>query len=175
MKRVTDILQPWNDFSSISDETLQVAADRGQLVHLCCAALLNGLWMPTIPDSIAGYIESWQIWHNHNVKEVISVEGEFVDKGLGIMGHPDAVILNYQNQIVLPDWKTPELKSKTWPLQIAAYVHLWQKKTGRKVARWGALQLKKDGSTPHWEEYKDYLQYFAVFLSCKTAHDYFKG
>jgi hypothetical protein len=172
---VTKILQKYNDFSMISEETMERAAARGIEVHSYCAAFAKGMWTPPLPDHLAGYGESFKNWFSDYVTKVILVEPELFDNDLGFSGHPDLIaILRGDEFPSIIDFKTPVTTGKTWSAQIGAYLHL-AKKRGIDARRGGALKLKADGSAASFIPCDDALQTFAIFLSALNAHRYFNS
>jgi len=74
---VTQVLQPFADFSGIRPEVLEAAADRGTRVHSACLAKAAGAWSKPLPESEVGYYESFCAWMN-NVESVSIVHPVFV-------------------------------------------------------------------------------------------------
>lgn len=173
--RVTKPLQAWSDFSRIKPEVLEYAAARGTMVHSMCAAILKGLFVPVIPEA-DGYIQSFTIWRDQYVDRVYFIEEEMIDEKLGIVGHPDAGVQLKDGRNVVPDWKTPAIVSKTWPLQTAAYLHLAKLKY--PDVKWDgpmALQLRQNGSAAKATVYENSDRDFALYLQALNLHRYFNS
>ncbi len=171
---VTQVLSLYQDWSNIPFTVLDNAAERGTRVHQICAALVQDLWVPEIPDECRGYIESFKLWMPY-IQETLLVEAELIDEDLGFCGHPDWVgkIKGDADYTVL-DWKTPLAKGRLWGAQLAAYRHLALKYGGRSTMRIASLRLKKDGSAPILDEYKIDPRDMKAFQSALNAYRYFK-
>jgi hypothetical protein len=154
---------------------LEKAKSRGSNVHAICAAILQDLWVPAIDEDCRLYIESFQLWRKTALDHVILIEQKLIDENLGFCGHPDLIcLLNGNMQLVLVDFKTPRVKSKSWRLQLAAYKHL-AKVNGFDVSRVGSLRLSPDGNMPIFDEYTEASgQDLNIFLSALNCHRFFK-
>jgi hypothetical protein len=150
---VTQVLQPWCDFSAIRPEVLANAARRGTDVHAACLCKVQGLWMPAVPEDCAGYVESFRSWMGV-VEEVVAVEVTLADGAdLRVIGHPDLICrIRGDRALSLVDIKTPASTSRSWALQLAAYRHLACTRGGYEVGRSFALRLSKDGGRPIVDE-----------------------
>jgi len=176
MFRVTEILNPYNNFSHIPPDRLDAACVRGTEIHSYLHAYLNGLWCPK-PAEWEGYCDSGARWIDQNVKRVISSEREYRDDALGYYGHPDAVVELNTGEITVPDWKSPVSESKAWPLQLSAYHHLIIKAHRYKPEKvgFGALMLHPKGGTARMKPYsQDQTYFFSIFLGLLNAARYFK-
>ena len=170
---VTQVLKPWADFSMVRPEVLAMAAERGTDAHRICAAILRGLWVPSIPEDCRGFVLSFRSWLPF-VQDIHLVEGELIDPALGFAGHPDMIVtLKGDSRPAVIDLKTPATKCRLWRAQLAAYKHLaivndWH------VNRVASLRLKRDGSRPIFDEYTDSAQDMAAFTAALNAHRWFK-
>ncbi|MBW1713854.1 MAG: hypothetical protein JRJ59_11970 [Deltaproteobacteria bacterium] len=172
---VTQVLSPFADFSGVRPEVLDNAARRGRQVHAICSAIVQGLWVPEIPEDCAGYVESFRRWLPV-VEKVIFCEKRLADEALGFKGKPDlGVVIKGDKMISIPDLKTPAVKSPLWKAQLAAYKHLVEHNGYGPVGRVFSLRLKKDGGRPILDEYFGSPQDFAAFLSALNAYRCFKA
>jgi len=172
---VTEVIEPWVDFSRIPPGTLQAAADRGTLVHEACAMHAQGLWSIGNPPEIAGYVASFRRWFDQIVTEVILVEERLFDYALGYCGQIDLVVRVKGGETWLVDLKSPVTLSKSWRVQLAAYQYLCEK-SGVTVDRSGSLRLRNDGKIPKMDWYEgSATQDFNIFLSALNCHRYFKA
>lgn len=170
---VTQVLQPWADFSMVPADVLEIAANRGTDVHRICAALSLGLWPGDIPDDCAGYVESFRAWLPF-VSKVILVECHLEDRALGYCGHPDIIaIMRGDTEPAIVDLKTPASKSRLWRVQLAAYLNLGRV-NGHPINRVFSLRLRRDGARPIVDEYRDSALDFKAFLNALSAWRYFK-
>jgi hypothetical protein len=164
---VTEVLSKYQDFSSVPEDRLAFACERGTAVHKWCAAYARGLWIP-VPETGPGYCKSFQQWFDEYVEQVIFVEREMICNIYGFMGHPDlGCIMKGDNDISVVDLKTPIAVQQIWRAQLAAYLHL------SKTRRAFSLRLRPDGSKPLLNEYTDTKRDFQAFLAALTAHKYF--
>ncbi len=195
--RVTQVLAPFSDFSNIPAETLRAASERGTLVHeLCELYALDSLIEP-IPENCKGFFESFKNWFDDNVHTVINTEErlyseeqsfeELLENGLhfsedhyfknmNLTGQYDLLctLKHAPEKIVLVDYKTPAIASKTWPLQSAAYAMLLRETRGISVDRRIALMLKKDGSNAFALEFTDSNDE-RNFMKAYCLHIYFNS
>ncbi len=149
LPRVTDILSPFTDFSAVPPDVLQAAGERGTAVHEVCAAYALGLFKP-VPIELMGYCQSFKAWFNSYVVEVLAVEEEVIHPAFGYVGHVDLIAtvagIRPKQTVCVVDYKSPVTASRSWNMQIAAYLEASKEKYGTEIA--GALMLKADGSLP---------------------------
>ena len=156
------------------EAVLAHAAQRGSRVHAICAAMAQGLWVPSVPEECAGYVESFRKWLPV-VEEVVAVEVELVDENLGFLGHPDLIVrMRGDRGLSLTDLKTPAGVSPLWKCQLAAYKHLAEV-NGYPISRVFSLRLSPTGAAPKLDEYRDSPRDLAAFLSALNAYRYFKA
>lgn len=171
---VTQVLGLFADFSRIPEATLAAAAERGTRVHAACAMLAQGLWMPYQEPEIALYVESFGVWMDQAVDEVLDVELKVTDYANGYCGHLDlAVIMRGDTLPSIIDLKTPVTKNRLWSAQLAAYRHAYQVQTGSIVSRVASLRLKKDEGPAIFDEYHESARDFAAFLAALNAYRWF--
>jgi hypothetical protein len=173
--RVTEILSPFNDFSMIPPDVLEAAAARGTAVHSFCAAHALGIWSMVTPPDIVGYCDSFRVWFDSVVSEVISVEEEFIDDGFGFCGHPDLVVKSKQGEILLVDLKSTLMHPRTFMLQCAAYTHLIEQKYKIKINRAGTLHLSKEGKAPQMRWTGNNREAITIFLQLLNVHNFLTG
>lgn len=173
---VTRIIAPWVKWDHIPEERLAMAAERGTLIHSACTAIsLDIGWFPMTNEirAVIGYVDSFRMWFDAVVAEVIFTERELSDDRFGFIGHPDLLILSKAREILLVDLKSPVTKSKSWRLQLAAYGHLCEQ-AGHRPDKIGSLRLHPEGKPPRMDWYEESrLQDFNIFLNCLAAHRFF--
>lgn len=166
--RVTEVLKPYTDFSQVPDDgRLELAGERGEVVHRALACIVQGLWCPLVLADFQGYLDSFMHFLPL-VKTVQGVELRLVDERLGFSGAIDLLgEIEGQRGISIVDWKTPVSQSPTWAGQMAAYKHL------AKADHAGTLQLNPNGGIPKmtWYEHDPYA--LPAFLSALNAMRYF--
>jgi hypothetical protein len=178
---VTQVLWSWQNFSGISPDVLEAAADRGVRVHALCAAIAKGLWLPEVPEDCQGFVSSFENWFKKAVQEVVMVEQELHDPVHRFTGTPDLICLikGDKKHLTLVDIKTPLAESKTWRLQLSAYKWLAVRNNHLfplPIERIISLRLSKEGKAAKVLEYSKTANHdFAIFLSCLTAWRYFNG
>ena len=111
MLRVTEVLSDYVDLSMVPPDVLQAAADRGTLVHDICAGILQGFFPPEIPEEAKGYVDSFLLFKDKYIREVIAVEAEVVHPQWRYVGHIDfGGYFHTISEAVVLDWKTPITK-----------------------------------------------------------------
>lgn len=174
---VTEVLSVYQDFSAVSSERLQVAANRGTEVHRICAAIAKGLWWASeIPEGQRGYIQSFERWFDVAVDQVIFVEERLDCTCYGYYGHPDLIaVLRGDLGATVIDLKTPITEGAVWRGQVAAYRHLAEcSGLGLPIERQVSLMLSPKGKSAKFKEYTANKEDLAAFLAALTAYRYFK-
>ncbi len=172
---VTQILAHFTDFSMISPDFLQAAAERGTAVHEACAAYALGLHK-VVPEELAGYLDSFKSWFNNYVVEVLAVEEEVIHPAFGYVGHVDLIAtvagIRPKQTVAVIDYKSPVVASRSWNCQIVAYLEASRDRYGTEIA--GALMLRKDGGLPKmtWLEEREEATAFNAFTGALSAHNY---
>lgn len=174
MPSVTEVLQPWADFSRIPPAVLEAAAVRGTAVHDVCANIARGLMVINQQPETIGYVNSFRRWFDFMVSEVLLAEERLIDIELGFHGEPDLIIKSKSEGIILVDNKTPVTLQKTWKLQLSAYRHLADKNivTPDRV---GSLRLHPEGKVARMDYYDNSARDFNLFLQSLNLHNYFKS
>jgi hypothetical protein len=169
---VTQILKPYSNFSGISLDVLQHAAERGKKVHSACGSYAQGLWVPKLDDECMGYFLSFRRWFLNVVERAVDVEFEVRNEKMGYVGHPDLLcVFRGDKKFTIVDLKTPLLLSPTWPLQLAAYKYA-KSDSGCHVSRVGTLRLAKDGGQAKFDEFTDTQRAFKAFCGALSVHQY---
>ena len=176
MASVTQILHWFHDFTRITAEVLENAAARGTQVHRLCEAIVRGLWVADVPEHCQGYVESFGLWFEAAVAQVVEIEPELRDDRLGLVGHPDYLLtLKGDKALGIWDLKTPVTHQKTWRLQLGGYFHL-ASVMGLAIGRVGTVMLSPQGKAPSVREYTQTMhQDRQVFLSAYNLFNFFQG
>jgi hypothetical protein len=169
---VTQVLQPWADFSHIPPAVLEAASARGTLVHDICANIARGLLVMNTPTEVEGYVNSFRRWFDLMVADVLLVEERQVDVAFGFHWQNDLIARAKHGEILLIDLKTPVTKIKTWRLQLSAYRHL-AVLNGVTPTRTGSLQLNPEGKIAKMNFYDNSLTDFNHFLSALNLYRFF--
>lgn len=173
---VTQALSQFNDFSNVHPAVLEAAKQRGQRLHAAAAAKLTGTFLvtPLLPED-AGYWESLSAWIDDYVEHVYDVEPELVDDRFGFVGHPDLICRLSGRRFMVVDWKTPAQESKSWRVQLGAYVHLAVKHYRHHSPIWRgmAVQPDKDGKLAKGTPYMATANDFGIFISALNCARYF--
>jgi hypothetical protein len=172
--RVTEVISPWSGLDKIPEATLQHAAERGTAVHDYCSRIAQGEFIMNIDQECQPYVESFQLWFDSQVVEVLLSEKRLNDEALGYTGQIDLVVTLKEGIVTLVDLKTPVTSYPTWKMQIAAYRNLLQK-DGVLPERTGSLQLHPKGKTPNMKWYEDSATDFNAFLSALNVYNYIRG
>jgi len=170
---VTTVLSPFNDFSQVPPDRLAYATQRGTDVHAACAAYARSLPV-FVSNGSAPYFDSFRNWFDKYVRKALFVEAEFSDPDCyGIIGHVDLVAELVDSRIMVVDYKTPAVESKTWALQISTYCHLVEPVVGKCDGM--ALMLSGEGKPAKAIAYKYQASDFAVFLAALTVWRHIHG
>lgn len=172
MPSVTQVLQPWSDFSMIPAAVLEAASVRGTAVHDVCATIARGLPVVNEPITVKGYVTSYRRWFDLVVDRVLLVEERLVDTDFGYHGEPDLIILAKHGEIILVDNKTPLQLLRAWQLQCAGYWNLAAKKdiTPDKC---GSLRLDPNGGIAKMQYYDNSLNDFNLFVQALNLYRFF--
>ena len=160
---VTQVLDPWSDFSHIPPAVLEAACARGTLVHDISANIARGLMVMNTPPEAEGYVTSFRRWFDFMVDDVLLVETRLVDPDFGYHGEPDLIIKAKHGEIILVDNKTPVQLLVSWRLQLAGYRNLATKE-GITPDRVGSLRLDPDAGIAKMKYYENSLTDFNYFL-----------
>lgn len=161
---VTTALSPFNDFSNVPADRLTFAAERGTYLHKCFAGYARtGVYPFFMPEDFQPYFDSFKRWFDEYVKTVVMVEKHLKDDLLGLDGHVDIVAVLKHGKTTVIDYKTPQVESKTWSAQIAAYCHLADVDAGM------ALILNKDGKEAKGITY-NIKHHWPIFLNAFIAY-----
>lgn len=150
--RVTEVLDPYFDKSSIPPGVLEKAQERGTEVHDAIEMLLKGLGM-WISPVYEPYIESFQRWVQATgfcSDNIVCLEHRMFNDELMLTGQCD-LICTLGEETVLLDFKTSHSPSKSWPLQLSAYRFLSDVEIDKAIV----LHLQKDGGAAKIYEYPD--------------------
>lgn len=165
---VTRVLQPFNNFSHIPPDVLKNACERGNRVHAAIAAHLSGTFqVVTLPEDERPLLESLIRWCDEMVETVIAIEPEVIHQDHGYIGHPDAILVLKSGEKVVVDWKTPQVESRSWPIQIAAYC--WALEIGNGMA----VQPHPEGKMARGIRYDFDPKHWQVFLSALICYRWF--
>ncbi len=179
-RTTTRILQPWNDFSKVDPETLDMASERGTMVHTLCTSYADG--RPIIPrPDLKGYMMSFKRWFDHFVDTVIFTELRIEHPSYDYSGQPDLLVVLIDGTLALVDLKTPANYNKLWRLQIASYMDLanqWlfiegpEKYRLRDVDKGFSLQLRANGGEARVAAVPDFKAALNAFLSAYVVDKY---
>lgn len=169
--RVTDILSPYSGLQFVDPQVLANAAARGEYVHRVCAGIISGLEPPQMSEEVQKYVESFFCWFD--AKIVLESEKRYWDDQLQITGQIDYLMLYEEGQWIV-DLKTSSRKSKTWPLQMAAYYHL-VKPIYTDILGVEVVHVNKEGKAPKVYRYtvEELKYYFELFKQCYNVYKYF--
>jgi PD-(D/E)XK nuclease superfamily len=173
--RVTEVLTPFTNYGAVRKEILENAAARGTSVHALCAGIAKGNWIPEtmIKEEYRGYVRSFQIWQEAEVKQFDIIEKRYIDSAFRFTGQLDYVIECHDDKKYLVDIKTSASPQKTYPIQMAAY-HQLLSQNGISVEGAIIVYLDKEGKPPKINFIADLADEYQVFLSALKCFEYFK-
>jgi len=171
---ISQVGKYWLNFDAIPPGVLERACTRGTDFHRLAALHASRLWIDEIPESCAGFFHSFTEWFDEFVEEAILAEQTLVHPTLHYQGTPDAIVrIKGDTGLILLDWKTPAVFSKSWVIQCSAYKELAEA-NGYSISRIAALQPHKDGGKAKFTGFtKSSAVGFAVFLSALQVWRYF--
>ena len=190
--RVSDIIgkQNCNELKSVPIDVLANACIRGEKIHRYCTAFLNNLWVDDIEPEYVPYFEAFQDWAQKNVSCAYHSNVRLYDDVKRFTGEFDLIVKLHDGRLALLDIKTSCNKSKTWPVQLAAYGHLCEQ-NGYKFDVVYNVHLKKTKSAEFEEkegekilisppqvktcpiEYIEMKPFWEIFSSALKCYDYF--
>jgi len=167
--RVTEVISPFLEFP-VSNNTLELACERGKLIHKYCVAELENLFIPEYGE-LEGYIQSFR---SLLPVKLIKAEFEIRHEQFGYIGHPDMVV-KWKGEKWLWDLKTSEVANKAWFMQLSAYYYALPKEL--KPDKVAAVRLKKDGKPAIVDVVCDeeIPKAFQAFLGFLNGWRYLKG
>jgi len=167
--RVTKIIELLVDLSWLDPDLLELAGERGSLVHSACDLIDgggdgSGLSWERVDPTLVGYCRSYERFLKDSKFEVEQREQLVYSNKSKIKGHLDRTgrMLPKRNRKWSPVPEDVILDIKTGPprpttaLQTAAYLRLYREMTGdlKPRSRWG-LHLDKEGGNARLVEYSD--------------------
>lgn len=156
---VTQVLDRYNDFSMVAEETMANARERGRLIHLVTQLYdENDLDETTVTDELRPYLEGWKRFVAETGIKIRDIE---VRRGSIILGY--AGTLDRFGLIGRQDWVI-DIKGGLVPdtagLQTAAYRRLIPGAYHEHIRR-GTVQLKPNGTYAllEWKREDDWLTF----------------
>jgi hypothetical protein len=165
-----EILATYQDWSKVSEELLKAAAARGTYIHDLCFSHVKKIFT----FSTSPYVQSFKLWFDEYVDEVILAEDRLYDDVHRFSGQPDLICEMRDKTICTVDYKSPITEGKLWKLQLAAYLHL-ATKNGIQSTRTMALLLSPEGKIARAIVYPETVKDLTVFLHALGVHHYLKN
>lgn len=152
--RVTEILQPFNDFSNINPEVLNNKARIGTEVHKAIADDIEGEF-PFLSEDTLGYFESYLKWKNSLKPTFVQSEHRYFCDIKMVTGQIDCLITYPFPSPTLIDFKTSATESPiTWPMQAHMYKYLGVVNRVLTSERFLFIKLNKSGGYPDVFNYR---------------------
>jgi len=170
---VSDIIRPYINIKYFTEES----RIRGTAIHACCANHLQGLYFPKLVPKYQEYIDSFKIWADENVEDVILVEKRLKDEDLGYCGKLDAVLrLKDHEKLCVVDFKTGKALQKSWILSIAAYASLEAKCEDLAIDAYDCIsvRLRCKQKPPLAHVYTGNKENFDIFKGALKTYQFFK-
>ena len=122
--RVTEVLQPFVDYSHISRNVLTHKCNIGTQVHEAIHSDILGDF-PVINEDTVRYFRSYLGWKETLKPEFVQSEQRYYDESLMLTGCIDTLVkLPGKTVPILVDFKTSAAESPSWELQAHLYAHL---------------------------------------------------
>jgi hypothetical protein len=169
---VTEVLQPYVDFSMVRADVLKAAQLRGTTVHAIIARYLQFGLALNIDERYQGYLDSFKRWHSQEVEEVLAVEERIFNDVYRVCGQLDLVVRlrrHPENLPIVVDIKTPIMSQKTWAAQVAAYKFLYEQDRVVITGTPASLQVDADGRKAKFrpvDSHKEAIRYWMEALDC---------
>lgn len=174
MPSVTEIIKPYASYAGIPKAVLEAASERGTAVHDACFALAKSQYPGPLDPIVQGHADSFQLWFDSQVQDVILVEQRLVHPAYLYHGEPDLIVKLKNGKIALIDIKTPVMATKAWNIQIAGYrVLASAHKIKIDLAGW--IQTDKEGKVPRVTWAKSGMDDVVIFLQMLNTERYMKG
>lgn len=175
---VTEILEPYTDFSMVSPAVLKAAQVRGIIVHDLCASYAKFGFTPKvkIAKKYQGYYDSFRQWFDGEVIEVLACEERIYNDALRVCGQMDLLvrIRKYPNDLpIVVDIKTPTISYRTWSAQVSAYKFLVEHDKGIMTGTPASLRVKEDGSYPKFQPVKYPVEALGYWMKALECYHYF--
>lgn len=172
--RVTQVISPYKDFSSIPQEVVLEASLRGEEVHRLAYLYANNILIEKPAEYVKNYFFSFKEWFDTYVEEVILSEERISCDKLMLTGCPDLVVrIKGSKDLVLVDLKTPQVHCKTWRPQTAAYKMLLRDVLGVNCERRLVVMPRKDGSKAVVKEHLKHELDEKIFMNLLSNYRFF--
>lgn len=169
---VTQVLEPYMDFSRVPPDVLQRAADFGTAVHTATELDdLGDLDEESLDPALAPYLEGWRRFRSVTGFVPVAVEERLYCKihGFAVAGTLDRVG-DLKGARTLVDIKSSAGVYPSVALQTAAYAEAYRASTGLRIKHRFAVRLDDSGGF-EVVEFKDRSD-LSVFLSMLTVHNW---
>lgn len=174
--RVTAVLETFTNFDSILPHVLENATERGSVIHEFCEYHALNLFVDEPPEKCKFYIESFKKWFDEMVVKILCTEKRVNHDKYLVSGQFDLICQlkgDASGTWTILDYKSPQVKSKTWQIQTAAYMLLAEEILNIKISRRMALMLDNEGKKAKCVEYTDHENDKKLFLSALSLHKFF--
>jgi hypothetical protein len=175
---VTQVLGVWSRFDYVQEWVLREAAERGTEVHQAATAYIRGVYIKPLSVDRAGYFLSFKKWFESYVETVFATECRLTCETFGFTGKMDLVARLKDRSVLVIDLKTPTAEQRSWRVQVAAYVYLFNEKMARCempvfIDGAGCLRLFSSGKCGKMSRYQDTAEDWKIFLSALNCYKFF--
>lgn len=176
---VTEVLEPYVDFSMVKPEVLRAAQIRGNVVHDVCGGYAKfGFTAKPVPQRYQGYFDSFRRWFDEEVEETLVVEERIFCDALRVCGQLDLLVRlrHYPDNLpVVVDIKTPTVSQKTWAAQLAAYKFLTETHEGYEMLTGMpcSLRVRENGSDAILRPVENHTEALKHWLKALECFHYF--
>lgn len=174
--RVTTIANLFSDFSSIPLDRLKEAQDRGNDVHMLCAASTKGLFVSDCPAVYQGYVTSFETWAEENIQQIVECEHRRFCNQHMITGKMDFVVrLKGETKLTLIDLKTGTTRKRAWDVQMGGYTYLLREIEPRlEIEKALIIRLSAEGKKPTMNVVENLCEAEKIFFHALECYKYLK-
>lgn len=151
--RVSEILQPFSDFSHIDPEVLANKCRIGTRVHEAIAAEIAGEF-PILDEASYGYFKSFLAWKHELKPSFQQSEQRYYSEKHMITGQIDCLALIGSRVPFLVDFKTSASEGESWPLQGHLYAMLLEEAGLKIQEKYFFVKLDRAGFLPKVLQYR---------------------
>lgn len=142
---VTQILEPYTSLEYVDRETLRIAQELGDHVHLACHLYETGqLDEATLDPALVPYLDGWKAFLYDTGAVVLLSEHRVASRKRGYAGTLDSMVFWGKSKRLI-DRKSGSVVPCTVGPQTAAYAEAYAEQTGERIRDRYCIHLPGDG------------------------------